>query len=112
MNNVQQLEQVEITIEQAKEAIELKKALLRLHENKDFKAIIDEGFFKVEAARLCEVRSDPMMCDDESQKVIDNQITAIGGLRQYLLKVFNQGTQMENALEGHERTREDILMEG
>ncbi len=47
-----QLEQIEVTIEQANKAIELQDAFKRLLDNKDFEAIITKGYFENESVRL------------------------------------------------------------
>ena len=45
------IEKVEIEMEEAKKYIELRNTFLRLSENKDFKHVIEEAYFKEEAAR-------------------------------------------------------------
>ena len=44
MNPEQQLQSIEISIEQAKEAISMAEALDRLHKNPDFQKVIREGW--------------------------------------------------------------------
>jgi len=105
----QQLEQVEMTIEQAKKQIRVRGVLESLRRNKDFREIIEEGYFEKEAVRCVLLRADPNMEDAESRTIIDNQITAIGYLRRYFAKIQWQGNQAEQALADHEQAREEIL---
>jgi len=53
----QQIEQIELSIEAAKANVEKMEALLRLIDNKDFKKIIDDGYFKDEAVLPSFLRS-------------------------------------------------------
>jgi hypothetical protein len=105
----QQIEQINITLEEAKENIAMRDALLRLTENKDFKKVIDTGFFEKEAARLVWLKSDPATYDKEES--ILKQIDAVGGLRQYFRKILNLGNLAEKAIIESEHTIDDIVTE-
>jgi hypothetical protein len=107
----QELAQVEVSIEQAKTNIERSAALDRLKENKDFKEIILEGYFEREASRLVLLKADPNVQEEKEQAQIQKMIDSIGYLRQYLNMIYQFGSMAENALEQHEKTREDILAE-
>jgi len=112
MSNQQDLEQVELTIEQAHFSIDQMKAVQTLAKNTDFKAIIEEGYFKKEASRLVLLRADPAMQDEFSRKTIDDQITAIGYFRHYLTTINQLGRMAEGALSADEATRQELLEEG
>lgn len=113
MSNISnnQLAQVNVNIDDAKEMIKLADALERLYDNKDFNAVITVGYFKEEAHRAVLMRADPAMSSDENQKQMNDIITSIGGLYGYLHKVFQMGGQSRAGLEAHEQTKEDILQE-
>jgi hypothetical protein len=104
-----QLERIEVDIETAKTHIENLNALRRLRKNKDFKNLIEEGYFKEEAARAVLLKSDTEMQSEEEQKNVDNLIWGIGQLFMYFHKVISVGRQMEASMESYENTREEIL---
>lgn len=109
--STEQLNAVEIDIERARELIELAEALKRLHNNKDFKLIIREGYFKEEASRVVIVRADPEMASEEDQKQINDIITSIGGLFAYFHKIYALGNRAQMSLVADEETRSEILEE-
>lgn len=108
--NDQELETIEMTIEQAQTRIDKKKQLANLTNNVDFREIILDGYFKDEASRLVLLRADPSMESYIGQ--IDNQIIAVGQLRQYFTVINGLGSQAENAIEADKETREELLAEG
>jgi hypothetical protein len=74
-----------------------------------WKDVIDEGYFKEEAARLVMAKSSNMTAD---QKVlIDNMIYGIGALNNWIESVMRRGAEMDQAVDEHEKTREEILAE-
>lgn len=56
-----QTEEVQITLDQAKNKVKLVEALDRLERNKDFKLVIGEEFLKQEPLRLVGCLSDPSL---------------------------------------------------
>ena len=111
MNSEQQLQHIEISLENAKKAIDLATALQRLHENPDFKTVILDDFFKEEASHSVLLKSDASMSTDEKQKSVDIIITSIGGLYQYFGKVYRLGDMAIKAIAADQSTREEILEE-
>lgn len=107
----QQVQQVNLTIEQAKNNIERKKTLYRLLDNKDFKEIIDVGYFRDEAARLVQARADANMQGKEETRHVDRLIDGVGALRQYLAQIERWGLSAEGALAEHEQERAKMLQE-
>lgn len=107
----QQLEQIEISIEQAKHHIENKAALDRLTVHPDFKKLILEGYFKDEAVRLVLLRSDHNFQSEEDQAALMKSIDAIGQFRLYCNTINQLGIQAQNSLDADESTREQILAE-
>lgn len=104
------LEQVEIQIDMAKQIIALRDSYIKLSENKYFKDVIEEGYFKEEAARLVMAKSSSGL-NPEQQKLIDNMIYGVGALANFFDMVMRRGAEMEQALGEHEQTREEILAE-
>jgi len=105
-----ELEQVEIQIEAAQRMRELRDNCVKLMDSKYFKEVIDEGYFKEEAARLVMAKSSNLNADQ--MQIIDNMQYGIGALANFLESVMRRGAEMDTALGEHEQTREEILAEG
>jgi hypothetical protein len=105
------LEKIEVSIEDAKKAIARKDALNRLENNPDFKELITNGFLKDHAIRQVMMKAHPGYQSDEVQKNFDQQIIAVGQLKQYLVAVFAMGNSAAQALGADEATREELLAE-
>ena len=105
------LETVEVSMEQAKEAVERFKAMQRLTKNRDFKKIVLEGYFEKEPVRLCILKSDHAMQNEESQAAIIKQIDAIGSVRQYFHMIMQMGRMAEKELESLEEAHAEMLAE-
>jgi hypothetical protein len=106
-----QIEQIELSIEAARKRIEDAAALDRLYKNADFRRIFLDGYFRDEASRTVLLKADPQMQGEKEQKDCDNQIIAIGMLRQHFGKVFAIGEQAEYAIEADRQAREEIMAE-
>ena len=104
-----ELEQVEIQIDAAQRMREWRDNCVKLMDSKYFKEVIDEGYFKEEAARLVMAKSSNLNADQ--MKLIDNMQYGIGALANFLESVMRRGAEMDTALGEHEQTRE-ILAEG
>lgn len=52
MDNPTEIQQVEVSLEEAERIAAFGEALRRLEDNRDFQAVILDGYFKEEAARL------------------------------------------------------------
>jgi hypothetical protein len=108
----QQIHEIEINMEQAKSFIGMGEALDKLHKNRDFKKIIVEGYFKEEAIRLVNLKSEPAMQSPEKQASIIRDIDAIGSLRSYFGKLYMQADQAIEAVKAGEEAIEEIRNEG
>ena len=104
-----QLEQVEIQIEVAHSIRSLRDSCVKLMKNKNFKDVIENAYFKEEAARLVMAKSSNL--NDDQMKNIDNMICGVGALANYLEMVMRRGSEMDAAVGEHEQTREEILAE-
>ena len=105
------IEQIEITLEEARGKVNSMEAVGRLLANKDFKHVIDNGYFFTEAARLVMLKADPSMGSPEAQRQVDNQIMAVGTFRQYLSTIIAMGRTAEMSIAADEETREELLAE-
>ena len=112
MNEIEQnLQQVEISVEEAKETVALAEALQRLHDNADFKTVILTGYFEKESQRSVMLKSDINFQGEENQRQLADIITGIGMLGQYFHKIFTLGEQAHQGLVADEKTREELLEE-
>lgn len=111
MDNKETLEAIDLNIREAKKFVDLADSLERLKSNKDFKKVIQEGYFEKEAIRLVHLKADPSMQTAERQQSIITQMDAIGALNQYFQSVFFQAKQAAKAIAADEETREEILAE-
>jgi hypothetical protein len=103
------LQQVEIQIEMATSIRKLRDSAVKLMATKEFKDVIEEGYFKEEAARLVMAKSSNMT--SEQKLIIDNMQYGIGALSNWLESVMRRGAEMDQAIGEHEQTREEILRE-
>lgn len=110
MNN-KTVQAIEENIRQAKLIAGKGEALERLRQNRDFKAVILDGYFKEEAIRLVHLKADPSMQSPDMQKSIIAQMDAIGSLNQYFTAVVQQGSIALKAISADEETRDEILAE-
>lgn len=106
-----QLEQVELSIEAAAIAIKAMKSLERLMKNKDFRKVIDTGYLETEAVRLVHLKADFNMASDDNQAFVNRGIDSIGMLRAYFSQILTKGHGSAAAMEDHELTREQLLEE-
>ena len=103
------LEQVEIQIDMANKLRALRDNCVKLTASEPWKDVIDEGYFKEEAARLVMAKSSNLT--PEQMKLIDNMMLGIGALANYIESVMRRGAEMDQAIGEHEETRDEILAE-
>jgi hypothetical protein len=106
------IKQLEQNIENGKKLIELNNALQRLAENRDFKKVILENYFKDEAVRLVHLKGSPAMQAEAHQKSIVGSMDAISALFQYFTTIEQQAHLAKRSIEEDEATRDEILEEG
>ena len=103
------LEQVEIQIDMAQKLRKMRDNCVKLTDSEPWKDIIGEGYFKEEAARLVMAKSSHLT--PEQMQLIDNMQYGIGALANYIESVMRRGAEMDQAIDEHEETREEILAE-
>ena len=102
------IEQLEHSIQISKKSVDLGNALERLLRNRDFKAVIMEGYMKDEAIRLVHLKADPAMQTPASQHSIVSQIDAIGAVTSYLNEVRRQADQSKKVIHDAEEVLEEL----
>lgn len=106
----QEIQELELTIEAAREIVERGNMATRLADNPDFKKIIMEGFFRDEAARLVHLVSDPSLPEGDRSH-IQNAIQGIGYLKRYLSTMVQMGVNAEREINESRETLEEIRSE-
>lgn len=103
--------EIEVSMQEAKDSIELANALERLHHNSDFKKIVLEGYFKDEAVRLVHLKADPNMQDSNRQANIIKDMDAIGSLRMYFGTIYHRAEWSKSAIAAGEEELESLRNE-
>lgn len=106
-----QVQAIEANIKAARKLVELGDAFERLKSNKDFKAIITEGYFEKEAIRLVQAKANPSLQSDDAQRSILTQIDAIGNLNMYFTTIVQQASMAAKSIEQDEAMVEEMREE-
>lgn len=104
------IQEVELNIEFAKERIELLNALDRLLKNADFKLVISEGYMEKEAIRLVKALANGAILP-EGKAEIQKDIEGIGRLDQYFEAIVQIGRAQENTLNAYQDTLTELEAE-
>jgi competence CoiA-like predicted nuclease len=110
MNTEEQLNYLEANMVESKHFVDIKNSFEKLKENKDFKKVITEYYFKEEAARLVMAKSSNL--NDDQQKMIDKMIYGIGSLAKFFDSLVSRGAQAEQTLIEDEEAKAGIIQEG
>lgn len=105
------LQAIEQNIRQAKGMVEFGAALERLQANRDFRAVIQEGYLRDEAVRLVHLLADPQMQDGERQKALDTQLRSIAHLNQFFNATRQLAAMAQRSIASDEDMREELLAE-
>lgn len=107
----EQIRNLEQLMEENKRHIHRMEMLERLEKNADFKELIIEGFLEKHAIRQVMLKAHPSLQDEDKQKLLDQQIMAIGGFKQFLISITSQGRQAVVDMAGDEETLEELMKE-
>lgn len=106
-----QLKEIEDSIKSARKLVELGDTLERLKSNRDFRAIVLEGYFEKEAIRLVQAKSNPALQSAEMQKLILTQIDSIGNLNLFFATIVQQASIARKSIEQDESMLEELANE-
>lgn len=98
-----EINQVEIDIEDAKKAVDLRKSLKRLESNRDFKKLILEGYLNVEAARMARLLGSGLL-QPEVRDHLQRAILGPGCVQEYLRNIDLEGATAERSIEESNET--------
>ena len=97
--------------EQAREAIELRDAALKLTKNREFKKVILEHFFVTETARYAQISGDPALSKESREDAL-NLAQASGHTKRFLSVLVQMGNAAESNLAAIEQAILEVQMEG
>jgi len=103
--------EVELSMKNARKTRDLALSLERLRSNRDFKALILDGYFREEAIRLVHLRSDPAYQGPEKQALLLLDIDAVANLASYFRTVDALGETARKALKDGEETLEHLAQD-
>ena len=105
-----EIEELEVQIEEAKKIAAFGEAIERLLENKDFKTVFVEGYFKDEAVRLAHASMDMALSPDQRDNIL-TMIQSISVLKQFLNNSTTMAANMRQAMADAEQEIEAIREE-
>lgn len=111
MSTIDNVENIDISIEHAKKGVNKMLSVINLSKNRDFIDVIEKGYFEEEASRLVLLKADPNLQKPEDQASIIRAIDAIGNFRQYLGSVIQIGRMMEKSLADDTETKYQLQQE-
>jgi len=111
MNNAQLVESLDRNIKEAKKIVDLAESLTRLGANRDFRRVIEDGYFEKEAVRLVHLKADPNMQSAERQAQIVKDLDAIGSLSQFFTTIKQKASIASKAVQADEETRAELTQE-
>lgn len=112
MNGVMQapedgMEEIQLTIEAAREIVAKRDALLKLSKNKTFKDIIMKGYLEDEAVRLTALSGHHSTVEFRDE--IFDGLKAISHFRQWMENTLMQGDLSEQSIKEHELMRDEAF---
>lgn len=107
MNQLEQIQHVELSLEEAKKLVAFGEAISRLEKNKDFQLVILDGYFSDESKRLTFLTADTTL-DDKSANAVLYGIRAIGELRGFLMNRKVQAEIAKKEVAEFQETLEEI----
>ena len=92
-----QIQEIQVTIEEAKKAIEDMELVIKLINSKPFKNIIGKQYFEEESVRLVGLLSEEGL-DDKQMAGVHRQMFGISNLQRFLREKITLGRDMEQTM--------------
>lgn len=102
-----QIQEVELSIEQAQALINRGEKALKLAENKDFKELVLDGYLVNEASRLARLSAD-FTLDPQVRSEVMLMVQAIGCFHTYMRTIVQQGEMAKRDLAAHQQTLSEL----
>ena len=110
MNIQTQIQQVELSLAEAKKVKAFGEAIERLEKNRDFRTVILDGYFTDESRRLTFLTAEENL-DEAAMQHVYAGIRAIGELRKCLMARKQMAQVMEKEIRDHEETLDELRKE-
>lgn len=108
MSNIQQdIQEVQLTIEEAKEIIAMGDAIERLFKNRDFKKVVLEGYFEKEAVRYVKLLGDANLTEKGREEIL-RDMTGVGVFNYYLHMRRMEADHLREEVKQHEDTLDEL----
>lgn len=104
----EQIQELEITMEQATVKVDTANSLDKLYKNREFKKLVVEGYFREEAIRLVHMKSNPRFAKPEDQAMISSMIDGIGHFATYLRTITQHGQMAKDTILESEEMIDEI----
>lgn len=104
------IEEIEISIEEAKKVVARANDIRTLCENPIFKKLVMDGYFVQEAARLAHLSSDPSI-DEKIRGYVLRDLAGPGAFKRYIQTLINMGNAARNELAMSEEALDELRAE-
>lgn len=106
-NKEEQVQEIEVSMEEAKKVLALGEAIKRLRTNPDYKLVVTEEYFLQEASRLTMLTAEPNF-DDTRKANVQAAIRGIGEFRQFLMILERNAEMAREAIYQAEQALHEI----
>lgn len=103
----QDIEQIELSLEHAKEMVEKRNMAIQLADNPAFKKLVLEGYFQNEAARLAHLLTDPSL-PAEHREFVKIDIAGPGAFKRYMQTLVRMGDQAAASIAEYENELDEL----
>lgn len=108
MNQLEQdIQEVTLSLEEAKKLVAFGEAISRLEKNKDYRLVFADGYFRDEAARLTMLSAERNLTQDQRDNVL-HSIRSIGELGVFLRMRVTQAEMAKTAIGDAEEFLEQV----
>jgi hypothetical protein len=110
MTQEEQIREIEVSVEELKKAVDLKNSVEKLYNNRDFKKVFLNVYFKEEPARLTGLLADDNMI--AHRNLIIEDMLSISGVQDFLRNIVRAGQAAEQKIKEADQLQERIYEEG
>lgn len=105
-----EIEEVELTIAEARKMVEYGQVVRRLIDNPDFKKVVTEDYFGEEGSRLALLYSDPNL-DENQVRMVNNDLLGLGAFKRFIKTKLHLAAMAQHELETSSETLEELRNE-
>lgn len=106
-----EINQIEISIDEAKKIVARANDVRALSENPIFKRLVMDGYFVQEASRLAHLSSDPTI-SEQIRGFVTRDLAGPGAFKRYLQTIINMGNAAASEIRQGEEAIDEIRAEG